>query len=306
MSAGRRPLLLGLAALVLVIGTAGLTRWTMLRGQVHAPTRVPPAPGPARAAERVAALGRLDPQGEVRRLAAPISGIGGSPRITRLLVREGSTVAAGDLLAEFDTGPALQAERIQLDARIASLQARLVLQQREIERYRRLARSGAIASADLDQREADLLSLQGDLLEARAQLKRVDADLELTALRAPIAGVVLRLHARVGERPGDQGVLELGASDRMEALLEVYESDIGRVRPGQGVSLISENGGFSGNLSGRVLWISPQVRQRQVLSTDPTQDADARIVEVRVALAPTDAERVRALSGLKVIARLEP
>lgn len=306
MSAGRRPLLLGLAALVLVIGTAGLTRWTMLRTQVPAPTRVPPAPGQARAVERVAALGRLDPQGEVRRLAAPISGIGGSPRITRLLVREGSTVAAGDLLAEFDTGPALQAERIQLNARIASLQARLVLQQREIERYRRLARSGAIASADLDQREADLLSLQGDLQEARAQLKRVDADLELTALRAPIAGVVLRLHARVGERPGDQGVLELGASDRMEALLEVYESDIGRVRPGQGVTLISENGGFSGKLSGRVLWISPQVRQRQVLSTDPTQDADARIVEVRVALVSTDAERVRALSGLKVIARLEP
>jgi len=48
------------------------------------------------------------------------------------------------------------------------------------------------------------------------------------------------------------------------------------------------------------------VRQRVVLATDPTQDADARIVEVRVALAPADAERVRALSGLKVIARLGP
>ena len=50
--------------------------------------------------------------------------------------------------------------------------------------------------------------------------------------------------------------------------------------------------------------ISPQVRQRQVLSTDPTGDADARIVEVRVQLAGADAQRVRQLTGLKVIARL--
>jgi HlyD family secretion protein len=43
-----------------------------------------------------------------------------------------------------------------------------------------------------------------------------------------------------------------------------------------------------------------------VLATDPTQDADARIVEVRVGLQPADADRVRSLSGLKVIARIGP
>ena len=52
--------------------------------------------------------------------------------------------------------------------------------------------------------------------------------------------------------------------------------------------------------------ISPQVRQREVLSTDPSGDVDARIVEVRVGLAPEEASRVRSLTGLKVIARLEP
>jgi HlyD family secretion protein len=71
------------------------------------------------------------------------------------------------------------------------------------------------------------------------------------------------------------------------------------------VRLTSENGGFSGTPAGRVSRISPQVRQRQVLSTDPTGDADARIVEVRVALDPADAQRVRHLTGLKVIARLQ-
>ena len=92
----------------------------------------------------------------------------------------------------------------------------------------------------------------------------------------------------------------------MEAVVEVYESDIGRVKTGMAARLSSENGGFRGTLAGRVSRISPQVRQRQVLSTDPSGDADARIVEVRVELDPADARRVRQLTGLKVIARLAP
>jgi HlyD family secretion protein len=91
---------------------------------------------------------------------------------------------------------------------------------------------------------------------------------------------------------------------RMQAVVEVYESDIDRVELGQTVSLISENGGFQGTLQGQVIRISPQVRQRSVLSTDPTGDADARVVDVRVTLNPADSQRVRDLTGLKVIARL--
>jgi HlyD family secretion protein len=48
------------------------------------------------------------------------------------------------------------------------------------------------------------------------------------------------------------------------------------------------------------------VRQREVLSTDPTGDADARVVEVRVRLDPDDARRVQRLTGLKLIGRLQP
>jgi HlyD family secretion protein len=254
--------------------------------------------------EAVAALGRLEPAGDIRVLAAPSSAMGSTPRITELLVAEGERVASGQVLARFDTAPTQLAERGVLVARIATLQRRLAVENRELERYRRLAGVGAIAVDELDRRSQDHLLLQGEWQEAKAQLAKTDADLANTELRAPIAGTVLRINARVGERPGDRGILELGASDRMEAVVEVYESDVARVRPGMAVQLSSENGGFSGTLQGRVSRISPQVRQRQVLSTDPTGDADARIVEVRVSLDPDDAQRVRQLTGLKVIARL--
>ena len=273
-----------------------------------APAAKPAAALPAAPArnEAVAALGRLEPRGDVRKLAAPISGIGGSPVITALLVQEGDSVREGQLLARFDTRPGLLADQRRLTTRIANLQRRLVFQTRDIARYRELSRTGVYPRGELDGRETRLLELQGLLADAQAELARVNAELALTELRAPIDGTVLRIRTRQGERPGNDGVLELGASNRMEALLEVYESDINRVRIGQSVDLTSENGGFTGTLRGQVVRISPQVRQRQVLSTDPTGDADARIVEVRVALDPIDIQRVRDLTGLKVIARLQP
>lgn len=296
------PLLVaGLATLLLVGG--GLLLWQLRRQPT---TPAPPSrPAPAAPLEAVSALGRLEPAGDVRRLAAPITGIGGSPRITDLMVEEGDRVSRGQLLARFDNGPVLQAERRLLESRIANLSSQVTLLEREISRYRQLARAGATSAADLESRELRLIELRGNLNESRDQLRKTEADLVNTELRAPIAGTVLRLHARVGERPGDSGILELGASDRMEAVAEVYESDIGRIRRGQTARITSENGGFDGTLTGQVIRISPQVRQREVLSTDPTGDVDARVVEVRLALDPVDAQRVRNLAGIKAIVRFD-
>jgi HlyD family secretion protein len=281
--------------------------------QVILPTRMTPRTGaavpkaPAKGpVEAVAALGRLEPAGDIRVLAAPIAGVGGSPRLTGLFVNEGDRVRRGQVLAVFDTAPSLEAEQKLIETRLSNLARRLQVEQRELQRYRQLTSAGALSADELDRREQQYLQLLGEWQVARAELQRVQADLDNTQLRSPMEGTVLRIIARVGERPSDKGILELGANERMEALLEVYESDIGRVRLGQGVRVSSENGGFTGNLRGSVIRISPQVRQRQVLSTDPSGDVDARIVEVRVGLIPEDAWRVRALTGLKVIARLEP
>jgi len=286
---------------------AGAVVFAWTRSQSPRPAAIKPAPVTRPAAPRaVAALGRLVPSGEVRLLAAPITGVGGSPRITRLLVAEGDQVPRGALLATFDNGPAVRAENALLRTRIANLERRLKLETRELQRYRGLGVSGAVAADELDRREQELLTLDGLLQEARASLARSNADLVLTEMRAPLSGTVLKIHTRVGERPADKGILEMGASDRMEALLEVYESDIARVKPGMEVSITSESGGFQGQLRGIVRLVSPQVRQREVLSTDPSGDADARVVQVWVRLDPESARRVSSLAGLKVIGRLQP
>jgi HlyD family secretion protein len=295
----KRPWWLAVGGLALVIVLASLWRPS------PAPRSIPRAPV-QQLPEAVSALGRLEPSGDVRKLAAPMSGMGGSPRISALLVQEGDRVRRGDLLASFDSRPGLLADLALVQTKISNTLLELQLLERDTRRYRRLAKSGATPSADLDNREIRLISLRGELAQARVQLRKVQSDLVQSELRSPINATVLRILARPGERPGESGILELGNTDQMEAVAEVYESDINRVRVGQPATLISENGGLTTTLKARVVRITPQVRQRQVVSTNPTGDADARVVEVRLALDPSDLARVRQLAGLKVIIRFLP
>jgi len=288
----------GAAALVLVLVAIGRS--------VDRPAPPPPAPVVQPRIESVSALGRLEPAGDVRQLAAPMGSMGGSPRISSLSVQEGDRVKRGQVLATFDNRPGLLADLAAVNARISTLDRSIAMQRREVSRYRDAAREGAASMVLLEEKQDELEKFEGQRREALAERRGVEVDLKDSQLRSPIDGTVLRIYARPGERPGSDGILAVGASDRMEAIAEVYESDIGRIRLGQRASLISENGGFTGKLKAEVVRISPQIRQRDVLSTDPTGDADARIVEVRLALSPEDAKRVQQLSGLKVIARFDP
>ena len=296
----RYPLRSGGGAVALLLLAVAIGR------ALDRPAPVTPAPVVQPRIESVSALGRLEPAGDVRKLAAPMGSMGGSPRISSLSVQEGDRVKRGQILATFDNRPGLLADLAAINARIGTLDRSIAMQRREVSRYREASREGAASMVLLEEKQDELVTFEGQRRQALAEKRGIEVDLKDSQLRSPIDGTVLRVYARPGERPGSDGILSVGASDRMEAIAEVYESDIGRIRLGQSASLISENGGFSGKLKAEVLRISPQIRQRDVLSTDPTGDADARIVEVRLALDPADAKRVQQLSGLKVIARFEP
>ena len=256
--------------------------------------------------DAVAALGQLNPLGEVRKLAAPNSGKGGTPRLSKLLIGEGDSVYKEQILAVFDNRPKLEANLKSAQANLNILMSEISINKREINRYQTLVDKGAVARIVLDKMKDDLSISETRILKLKSAIDAIEVDLEQTQLKSPIDGIVLQILVREGERPNSSGVINVGANQLMEALIEVYESDIDRVQIGQAVDLISENGGFDGSLRGQVSLISPQVRQRRVLSTDPTGDADSRVVEVRVKLDNASAKKVSHLTGMKVIARFLP
>ena len=193
-----------------------------------------------------------------------------------------------------------------MDNLIRTINLEISLKEEQIKRYELALEKDAYSFVQLSQRKDELLKLQKQKINSVGDKKNIEIDLFNSKLKSPIDGFVLSINTRVGERPGNDGILEIGSSQNMEALIEVYESDINRVFISQNVDLTSENGGFKEILKGTVFRISPKVKQRKVLSTDPTGDADSRIIEVLVKLDKESINLVQNYAGMKVIARFLP
>ena len=254
----------------------------------------------------VAALGQLSPAGEIRKLAAPITQFGSSPRLTELFVKEGDFVKKGKILAEFENKKKLITDLDALTNLIKANEEEINLKKDQIKRYEKASAKNAYSIVSLLQRKDELIKLQKQKISNIAEKRNIEIDLFNSQLVSPIDGYILSINTRVGERPGNEGILEIGSNQNMQALIEVYESDINRVFIKQDVVLISENGGFKNKLNGKVKRISPRVKQRKVLSTDPTGDADARIIEVLIELDEESIDFVKNFAGMKVIARFLP
>ena len=234
---------------------------------------------------RVGALGRIEPRHGVTHLAGP-------PRpavvIESLLADEGDAVRRGQVVAVL-AGIGIQ--RAEVDR----LRAELDNAEREVERNRELERKGVLPQSSWEH-----VVLTRDV--ARANLARAEADLELSQVRSPIDGRILEVHAREGERVGADGIAEIADTSAMYAVAEVYETDIGGVRPGQHATVRSP--ALPRPLTGTVERVGLKVGKKDVLSTDPVADADARVVEVHVLL--DEPEVAAALTNLRVEVVIEP
>jgi len=242
----------------------------------------PPDPG---ALVRVAALGRIEPHHGVYHLAGP-------PRpavvIESLEVEEGDRIERGRVIAVLQ-GIALQR------ADVARFRAEVAHAERELARREKLRRGAAASEVALEEAR-----LARDV--ARANLARAESELELSQVRSPIDGQVLKIHAREGERVGPEGIVEIGDTSSMYAIAEVYETDIGRVRVGQRARVQSP--ALERALAGSVERIGLRIGKQDVLGTDPVADVDARVVEVEVRL--DEAAPAARLTNLRVDVQIEP
>jgi HlyD family secretion protein len=149
-------------------------------------------------------------------------------------------------------------------------------------------------------RPVDVQGAQAELARAQATARQSQAELTEAYVRAPIAGEILKVHTRAGESPGDKGIVELGQTSQMVAVAEVYESDVRKLRVGQSATIKSESGAFTQNLKGTVKYIGLQIGKQDVLNTDPAADSDSRVVEVKIAIDPSDSNAVKGLTNSKV------
>jgi HlyD family secretion protein len=117
--------------------------------------------------KNVAALGRLEPQGEITRLSAPNS-LEGS-RIEKLLIKEGDYVKSGQVVAILDSQ----------DSRLATLkqaQSNVLTAQAQLAKVEAGAKSG-----DVNAQKANIIrlnaELNGGVATQEAEIRRIEADL---------------------------------------------------------------------------------------------------------------------------------
>ncbi|OCQ98843.1 hypothetical protein BCD64_22600 [Nostoc sp. MBR 210] len=165
------------------------------------------------------------------------------------------------------------------------------------------------AEATLDSlahvKPTDILVAKAELNESLSQLEKAKVDLESLYVKAPLAGQILSINTRVGEVVGSKGIVDIGQTQQMYVIAEVYESDIHYVKIGQEATIVSEYGGFTGEIKGEVDHIGLQIEQPGIINDDPTAKADVRIVKVKIRLHPDDSERVRTLNKLQVRASIQ-
>jgi cobalt-zinc-cadmium efflux system membrane fusion protein len=231
-------------------------------------------------------------------------------RLQEVLAKVGDRVAAGQVLAQLDNIEAgeLVAQYNSAGSELQRLKIQVAAQQRQVERNRRLAEIGASPQKDY---ELSLAEQQGLEEGVRAQesaiaglsvrLRRFgisEADgntSSATAIRAPFAGLIIRMSAA----PGD--VVEAGADLFTVADLstvyiqgQVYEKDLGGVRVGQQASVTID--AYPGeHFSGRVVsigdLIDPQTRTAAVRCQVANPNARLKLDMLAMIAFPTSARR---------------
>ncbi|HIK57365.1 MAG TPA: efflux RND transporter periplasmic adaptor subunit [Synechococcales cyanobacterium M55_K2018_004] len=202
---------LGIAGGAIALGLLGFGIFRILNPQVPSAAQVAESPAPVLERVEVAALGRLEPRGEVIRVGGPVG-----ERIARLEVVQGEQVKAGDVLAYLESyeeqkaqrdlaaSQVVEAERRLRDtttvgqaeiraaetrlrqvrepgsaeiaaqtARIRELQAQLLLEQTNLQRNQTLRAEGAISQQALDQQVSRVRQLQEQIRTAESTLTQL-------------------------------------------------------------------------------------------------------------------------------------
>lgn len=277
-------------------------------------TLLAPTSVAAQQEEWIAAIrGTVDIEGGLMRLAAQREGL-----IAEVLVQEGDRVTAGQVLARIDASEAelqmrtaeLEFEQARLQGEIASMRLRHA--EDEVARLSSMAAADAIPRKDMDaaNRALDLARAEADqarvavaLAENRLAVARLD--IAAREVRAPVAGVILRRSARVGDATTTNTVTEmfLLAPDGARVLKgQLTEQFVGQVRPGQEASLISERDGDIA-LRGRVLRIAPIFGTPGPGQANPGQ-TESNSVEIVISIEDEAARDL--ILGERLVARIRP
>jgi RND family efflux transporter MFP subunit len=240
---GRRGVVVGVVA-VAALAAGGVLAWPVLRASIYQ-TEVSVTEilllSPAQASITFASTGYVVPQ-TISKVGAKVQG-----RIARMAVKEGDTVAAGDVLFELD-GADLRSVIRTGESRVAVARARaqtaranLAEVRQQVRREKSLSDQGLAPLATLADLEARAASLEEAVHAADAETAAAQAEVEVARVNladltvtAPIPGTVITKPPEAGELVGPHtgGAVELADFRSLVVETDVAETRLRLVKPG--------------------------------------------------------------------------
>ena len=201
--------------------------------------------------------------------------------LMEILVREGTTVQAGALVARIDTTD-FELRLREREAQLRGAEAQLDQAKRTLDNNKQLLEKNFISQSAFDTAKSGYEVAVAGLDTQKAQLAQARKALNDTRVIAPMSGMVAERFAQPGEKVSpDNKILSIVDLSRMELEAAIPSSDVGSLRIGQTLNLEIE--GIEKVMQGRVARISPSTQ------------AGTRSVPIYIALENKDA---RARAGL--------
>jgi HlyD family secretion protein len=293
-----------------ILGSAGVGAYAWLNRD--RPVEVEVATVTERAAGTQASVLNASGYVTARRRATVSSKVTG--KVIEVNVEEGMAVRQGQVLARLDDSmmrASLALSRAQLEAArraVPETEVRLEEARINLRRHEQLRKDGLNTPADIDQAQATVNSLIARINSLREQINVAESQVALqqTALddmviRAPFSGVAISKDAQPGEMVSPvsagggftrTGICTIVDMRSLEIEVDVNESYINRVRPGQPVAA---------TLDAYPDW---QIAGK-VITPVPTADRQKATVRVRIAFVQLD-PRILPDMGVKVTFLREP
>ena len=287
----RRPIAWIVIAVVVLAAGGGLFAQGQAKARAAAAAKVAAATAPKSPFVAIA-NGKADVEGGMIQVAARRAGI-----VREVYVHEGDQVTKGQILARQEDDDArlaaAQAGALvrQAQAQVALLQVQLSTAQRERARLQGLVATNFVAGQRLDQAndnirgaEANLAAQRAAIATAQAALAQAQYNQELTIIRAPADGRIARRYANPGAGASTLNVstmFDLEPSTARIIRAEVAEGALPYVAIGQTVQMATESDPTK-TYAGKVVRQAGVFGARKLVSDDPTERTDDRVVEVVV------------------------
>jgi membrane fusion protein (multidrug efflux system) len=181
-------------------------------------------------------------QGVVEAVDAPELKSKVAAEVVAVLVEEGDSVQAGQVLARLDD-EGFRLDKQGAEADIQRLQALLETQRRTLERDDSLFRQKLISDAKLDDARSAVKQTRAQLAHARSLLAKTEYQLSHTRVRSPIDGIIQYRNISVGDyvnpnSPSSKPLFQVVDRSHLRARLYFPENLAHQVRAGTPVRLL--------------------------------------------------------------------